>query len=103
MGPVQFSIVTPSFRQLPWLKRCVRSVADQGVNVEHIVQDAGTGPELESWAQTEQGVKLYVEPDSGMYQALNRGLARATADGHGEGASPWVGADDGEFPGTAPP
>ncbi|WP_404389302.1 GH1 family beta-glucosidase [Humibacillus xanthopallidus] len=28
---------------------------------------------------------------------------RATADGHGDGASPWVGADHVEFPPTAPP
>ena len=28
---------------------------------------------------------------------------RATADGHGDGASPWVGADDIEFPPTAAP
>ncbi|HET8988913.1 MAG TPA: GH1 family beta-glucosidase [Humibacillus sp.] len=28
---------------------------------------------------------------------------RATADGHGDGASPWIGADHVEFPPTAPP
>jgi beta-glucosidase len=28
---------------------------------------------------------------------------RSTADGHGDGASPWIGADDVEFPPTAPP
>ena len=45
----QFSIITPSFRQLDWLKLCAASIADQtGATVEHIVQDAGTGPELEA-------------------------------------------------------
>jgi glycosyltransferase involved in cell wall biosynthesis len=97
MGLVKFSIVTPSFRQLPWLKRCVRSVADQGVSVEHIVQDAGTGPELESWARTQPTVQLFVEPDNGMYQALNRGLARTTGD-----ICAWLNSDEQYLPGTLP-
>jgi GT2 family glycosyltransferase len=37
---MRFSVVTPSFRQSQLLKLCVASVADQGVEVEHIVQDA---------------------------------------------------------------
>jgi glycosyltransferase involved in cell wall biosynthesis len=78
---MQFSIVTPSFRQLGWLKRCVRSVADQeGVSVEHIIQDAGTGPELDEWVGTNSKAQLFVEKDSGMYDAVNRGFARATGD-----------------------
>ena len=75
------SIVTPSFRQLEWLKLCAASVADQkGVEHEHIVQDAGTGGELEAWAQTVPGLALYAEEDSGMYDAINRGLRRASGD-----------------------
>ena len=75
---MRFSIVTPSFRQLAWLKRAVRSVADQqGVEVEHIIQDAGTGPELEEWVRTHSTAQLFVEKDHGMYDAVNRGLARA--------------------------
>ena len=77
---MKFSIVTPSLRQLPWLKRCVRSVADQGGEVEHIVQDAGTGAELEKWVGENSGARLFVGKDSGMYDALNRGFARAAGD-----------------------
>jgi glycosyltransferase involved in cell wall biosynthesis len=95
MSLVKFSIVTPSFRQLSWLKRCVRSVADQGVSVEHIVQDAGTGAELESWARAQPTVQLFVEPDRGMYQALNRGLARASGD-----ICAWLNCDEQYLPGT---
>ncbi len=87
----QFSIVTPSFRQLDWLKLCAASIADQqGVGVEHIVQDAGTGPEMEAWAAgwKEQCGKragdftfqLAMEKDEGMYDAVNRGLRRATGE-----------------------
>jgi len=74
MGGVKFSIVTPSLRQLSWLKRGVRSVADQGVTVEHIVQDAGTGTELENWARAQPTVRLFVEPDSGLTKGSIRGL-----------------------------
>ena len=73
-----FSIITPSFRQLDWLRLCAASVADQrGVEHEHIVQDAGTGSKLETWAQTVPNLSLYVEKDEGMYDAVNRGLKRA--------------------------
>src|SRR5205814_1220274 len=72
------SIVTPSFRQLEWLKLCAASVADQqGVGHEHIVQDAGTGPALEEWSRTTPNISLYVEKDEGMYDAINRGLRRS--------------------------
>jgi len=41
---MRFTIVTPSYGQLDWLRLCIASVADQqGVGfIEHIVQDAGT-------------------------------------------------------------
>ena len=78
---MKVSIVTPSFRQLPWLKLCVASVADQvGVEIEHIVQDAGTGADLEAWATSQPNLRLFVEPDAGMYDAINRGLRRATGE-----------------------
>lgn len=61
-----------------WLKLCAASVADQqGTSVEHIIQDAGTGPELDTWSEAHAGVRLFQEPDGGMYDAINRGLKRA--------------------------
>jgi glycosyltransferase involved in cell wall biosynthesis len=76
-----FSIITPSYGQLEWLRLAAASVADQeGGNLEHIVQDACTGTELESWASGRPGLKLYVEKDSGMYDAINRGLRRASGE-----------------------
>jgi glycosyltransferase len=71
---MRFSIITASFRQLPWLKRCVRSVADQGIEVEHIIRDAGTGAELEEWVRSNSTARLFVEKDEGMYDAINRGI-----------------------------
>jgi glycosyltransferase involved in cell wall biosynthesis len=79
--PPKLSIVTPSFRQPEWLKLCAASIADQqGVAVEHIVQDAGTGSELETWAASQPSLTLHVEKDSGMYDAVNRGLRKASGE-----------------------
>jgi len=77
---MRFSVVTPSFRQSSWLKLCVASIADQGVEVEHIVQDAGSHDGTLDWLLTDPRVKAFSEKDSGMYDAVNRGLRRASGD-----------------------
>jgi len=80
-GQPTISVVTPSYRQLEWLRVCAASVADQaGVSVEHLIQDAGTGDGLEAWAASRPGLRLFVEPDQGMYDAVNRGLRRARGE-----------------------
>jgi glycosyltransferase involved in cell wall biosynthesis len=79
---VKISVVTPSFNQFDYLKLCAASVADQeGVECEHIIQDAGTAaPGMEAWAQSLPHVRLFVEKDAGMYDAINRGLRRASGE-----------------------
>ncbi|NBS13416.1 MAG: glycosyltransferase [Verrucomicrobia bacterium] len=84
---MDFTIVTPSFRQLEQLGCCIASIADQeGVGVEHIVQDGGTrGFEdfakkmAARWPDRPGYRRVMVsEPDGGMYDAINRGLEKAT-------------------------
>ena len=75
-----FSIVTPSFRNSEWLKLCIASVADQGVAVEHIIQDAGSDDGTLEWLPKDRRVAVFIEKDSGMYDAVNRGLRRAKGD-----------------------
>ena len=78
---MKISVITPSFNQIVWLKLCAASVADQaGAEVEHIIQDAGTGTELEVWVKSKPNLCLFVESDDGMYDAINRGLRRATGE-----------------------
>ena len=107
MKQPDFTIVTPSFKQLDYLACCIASVADQsGVQVEHIVQDAGS-PGIEEFAKKtgEQLLKQYggeqvsnlekfellhiraahgytlrifKEKDDGMYDAINKGLKKGT-------------------------
>ena len=78
---VKVSIVTPSFRSSSWLKLCVASVADQnGVQVEHIVQDSQSDDGTQGWLPTDRRVRAFIEKDKGMYDAVNRGWRRATGE-----------------------
>jgi glycosyltransferase involved in cell wall biosynthesis len=92
----KISIVTPSYKQLSWLKLCAASIADQeGVSFEYIIQDANTGPELEEWVRENTPAQLFVEKDGGMYDAINRGLRR----GKGEICA-YLNCDEQYLPGT---
>jgi glycosyltransferase involved in cell wall biosynthesis len=78
---MKFSIITPSFRNSNWLKLCIASVADQqGVELEHIVQDSCSDDGTQDWLPHDRRVKAFIEKDSGMYDAINRGYRRATGD-----------------------
>jgi glycosyltransferase involved in cell wall biosynthesis len=77
---MQFSIITPSFRNSEWLKLCIASVADQGVELEHIVQDAVSDDGTLDWLPNDARVKAYIEKDRGMYDAVNRGLRKAKGE-----------------------
>jgi glycosyltransferase involved in cell wall biosynthesis len=78
---VKFSIVTPSFRNSKWLKLCIASVADQqGVELEHLVQDSCSDDGTQDWLPRDARVKAFIEKDGGMYDAVNRGYRRATGD-----------------------
>lgn len=84
---MDFTIVTPSLGQLEYLECCIASVADQqGISIEHIVQDAGTDGFAEfvekmrqRWPDLPNYRRIMIsEPDSGMYDAINKGLKKGT-------------------------
>ena len=84
---MDFTIVTPSYGQLDYLGCCIASVADQqGVSIEHIVQDGGTANFNEfaetmskRWPDRPNYRRVMIsEPDSGMYDAINKGLKKGT-------------------------
>ena len=75
---MQFSIITPSFRNSQWLKLCIASVADQqGVEFEHIIQDACSDDGTQHWLPYDPRARAFIEKDSGMYDGINRGYRRA--------------------------
>src|SRR5688572_33122025 len=74
------SVITPSFRNSRWLKLCIASVADQDIDHEHIVQDSCSDDGTQDWLPHDKRVKAFIEKDKGMYDAVNRGLRRATGE-----------------------
>lgn len=90
-----FSIITPSFNNLTYLRRCCASVADQtGMDVQHFVVDGASTDGTADWLRARQQSYLS-EPDRGMYDALNKGLDRARGD-----IVSWLNCDEQYLPGT---
>ena len=90
------SVVTPSFNQSEWLRLAVASVSDQeGIEVEHIVQDALSTDGTRDWLSKDHRVQAVFERDDGMYDAINRGLQRARGD-----ICAYLNCDEQYLPGT---
>lgn len=95
---MRLSVITPSYKQPDWLRLCAASVADQaapGVEIEHIVQDSLSGPEIAEAASAFPELKLISEKDQGMYDAINRGWQIATGD-----ILCWLNCDEQFLPGA---
>lgn len=89
------SIVTPCLNARTTIEKALESVARQGHHVEHIVIDGGsTDGTVELIAQRE-GVTWISEPDDGLSDAMNKGIAMASGDLIG-----WLNADDWYLPGA---
>ena len=92
---MRFSIITPSFRSSAFLKLCIASVADQFVALEHIVQDSCSDDGTLDWLPGDRRVRAFVEKDAGMYDAVNRGLKRASGE-----LLAYLNCDEQYLPGT---
>ncbi|SHG57627.1 Glycosyltransferase involved in cell wall bisynthesis [Chryseolinea serpens] len=90
--PLKISIVTASYNQGEFLERTISSVLSQGyANLEYIIIDGGsTDNSVEIIKKYAHHLAYWVsEKDDGMYDALNKGFARATGDVMG-----WLNSDD---------
>ncbi len=94
---MKISIVTPSRNNSDWLRLCVASVADQGVEAEHVVQDGGSTDGTLDWLLDDARVKAISAPDRSMYEAINRGLARTSGD-----ILAYINCDEQYLPGALP-
>jgi glycosyltransferase involved in cell wall biosynthesis len=83
-GQPTVSIITPTLNQARYLRRTIDSVAAQTVPVsEHIVVDGGSTDGTVDILRTEAGrrpIRWTSEPDAGMYDAVNKGLALARGE-----------------------
>lgn len=93
---MKFSIITPSFNQGGFIADCIESVlAQDGIELEHIVTDAGsTDQTLEVLARYPH-LKWTSEPDGGMSDGINKGFRQATGDW-----LMWLNCDDYLLPGA---
>lgn len=88
----KISIVTPVFNQADYLEATILSVLNQDYpNLEYIIVDGGsTDGTLEIIKRYEGRLAHWIsEPDSGMYDALNKGLQLSTGEIMG-----WINSDD---------
>ena len=116
---MNLSIITPSYKQLDWLRLCVASVRDQvagaaavssisKLSVEHIIQDGGS-PGIEDFALEvgadfyrdgilishsklripNYSLAIYSERDEGMYDAINQGFEKSSGE-----ICAWLNSDE---------
>lgn len=79
----RISIVTPSFNQGRFIESTIQSILDQGYpNLEYIIIDGGsTDNTLDVIRKYENDISYWTsEPDSGMYDAINKGFAQSTGE-----------------------
>jgi GT2 family glycosyltransferase len=92
----RISVVTPALNARSTIERALRSVAEQDhPDVEHVVVDGGSTDGTVELLREAPGVRFVSEPDRGLSDAMNKGVAMATGDVVG-----WLNADDFYLPGA---
>lgn len=81
MPTPQISIITATFNAASTIAGCLTSVKSQTIPVEHIIIDgASTDNTMELIREIIPHSKILSEPDNGIYDAMNKGLRRATGE-----------------------
>lgn len=83
MRPIRISVVTAVFNRANTINEAITSVREQSYGfVEHVIQDgASTDGTLELIRQLAASTTSFIsEPDAGIYDAINRGIRRASGD-----------------------
>ncbi|MEO7318126.1 MAG: glycosyltransferase family 2 protein [Chthoniobacteraceae bacterium] len=87
---MRLSIVTPTLNRAHFLAQAIQSVlAQNDPDVEHIVVDGMSTDGSAELLARHPHLRVIREPDTGLYDALNKGLRAATGDFIG-----WLNSDD---------
>ena len=98
MNKLKISIITVCYNSLPYLEQAIESVLSQDYdNFEYIIIDGGsTDGTLDIIRKYEDKLAYWVsEPDKGLYDAMNKGIQKATGDIVG-----MINSDDYYMPGA---
>jgi len=78
----RISIITAVLNSAETVGQCLESLQRQNIAVEHIVVDGGSSDGTTEIVKgyANNGTRLICEPDNGMYDALNKGIAHATSE-----------------------
>jgi len=77
----RMTIITPSFNRADLIGQAIESVINQGYpELEHIVMDAGSTDGTASVLSRYPHLITRIEPDSGLYDAINNGLQIASGE-----------------------
>lgn len=80
---MKISVITAVFNRADTIRDTMIRVQNQNYpNIEHIIQDGGSTDETlrKIAALSNAATHLVSEPDDGIYDAINRGIARASGD-----------------------
>lgn len=80
---MKISVITVAWNAAATISDTLRSVAAQtGVEIEHIIVDGGSTDDTVNivGAHAGAGVIFISEPDNGLYDAMNKGVARASGE-----------------------
>jgi len=77
---MKFSIITPNYNGSIYIEKCIESVLSQNVNFEHIVIDGKSTDSSLDILDKYPHLKVISEEDSGMYDAINKGILIATGE-----------------------
>jgi glycosyltransferase involved in cell wall biosynthesis len=77
-----FSIITVTYNAARWIERTMASVLAQTYShIEYIIVDGGSADgTVDIIRHHQSNIKWSSEPDKGLYDAMNKGLQRATGD-----------------------
>lgn len=80
---IKVSIITAVYNRAATVGQAIRSVQQQRYpNIEHIIQDGGSSDGTLAVIKQMESSQTFTEsaPDDGIYDAINKGIARSTGD-----------------------